>query len=35
MYVALSRSAIDLAAGSGRVPPASRAAVEDVLAEWT
>jgi predicted short-subunit dehydrogenase-like oxidoreductase (DUF2520 family) len=35
MYVALSRSAVDLAAGSGRVPPASRAAVEDVLAEWT
>ena len=34
-YVALARSALDLAERSGRVPPASRAAVEDVLAEWS
>ena len=34
-YVALARSALHLAQGSGRVPPASRAAVEDVLADWT
>jgi predicted short-subunit dehydrogenase-like oxidoreductase (DUF2520 family) len=35
VYVALARSALQLAARSGKVPPTSRAAVEDVLAEWT
>ena len=35
VYVALARSALQLAARSGRVPPTSRAAVEDVLTEWT
>jgi predicted short-subunit dehydrogenase-like oxidoreductase (DUF2520 family) len=35
VYVALARSAVELAARSGHVPPPSRAAVEDVLAEWT
>jgi predicted short-subunit dehydrogenase-like oxidoreductase (DUF2520 family) len=34
-YVALARSALDLAEGSGRVDPAARAAVEDVLSGWT
>jgi predicted short-subunit dehydrogenase-like oxidoreductase (DUF2520 family) len=35
VYVALARSALQLAARSGQVPPTSLAAVEDVLAEWT
>jgi hypothetical protein len=35
VYVALARSALHLAERSGRVVPAGRAAVEDVLAEWT
>jgi predicted short-subunit dehydrogenase-like oxidoreductase (DUF2520 family) len=35
VYVALARSALRLAHRSGRVPPGARAAVEDVLAEWT
>jgi predicted short-subunit dehydrogenase-like oxidoreductase (DUF2520 family) len=35
VYVALARSALHLAERSGRVAPAARAAVEDVLAEWT
>ena len=34
-YVALARAALNLAERSGRVPPGGRAAVEDVLAEWT
>jgi len=35
VYVELARSALHLAARSGRVAPAARAAVEDVLAEWS
>jgi predicted short-subunit dehydrogenase-like oxidoreductase (DUF2520 family) len=35
VYVALARSALDLAERSGRVDPAARAAVEDVLSGWT
>jgi predicted short-subunit dehydrogenase-like oxidoreductase (DUF2520 family) len=35
VYVALARSALHLAERSGRVAPAARAAVEDVLAEWS
>jgi predicted short-subunit dehydrogenase-like oxidoreductase (DUF2520 family) len=35
VYVALARSALDLAKRSGRVDPAARAAVEDVLSGWT
>ena len=35
LYVALARSALHLADRSGRVPPEARAAVEDVLAEWS
>lgn len=34
-YVALARSTLQLAEGSGRTSPASRAAVEGVLAGWT
>jgi predicted short-subunit dehydrogenase-like oxidoreductase (DUF2520 family) len=34
-YVALSRAAADLAERSGRLDPAQRAAVEEVLARWT
>jgi predicted short-subunit dehydrogenase-like oxidoreductase (DUF2520 family) len=34
-YVALARSALALAARSGRLPARSRAAVEDVLAAWS
>jgi len=34
-YVVLARSALELAERSGRLPPAARAAVDDVLAGWT
>jgi predicted short-subunit dehydrogenase-like oxidoreductase (DUF2520 family) len=34
-YVALARSTLHLAERSGRLPPASRAAVEDVLTAWS
>ena len=34
-YVALSRAAADLAERSGRLNPAQRAAIEEVLARWT
>lgn len=34
-YVALARSTLDVAERSGRLPPGSRTAVEDVLAAWT
>lgn len=35
VYVALARSTLQLAERSGRASPASRTAVEDVLAAWT
>ncbi|HJQ71829.1 MAG TPA: Rossmann-like and DUF2520 domain-containing protein [Actinomycetota bacterium] len=35
VYVALARSTLQLAERSGRASPASRGAVEDVLARWT
>jgi predicted short-subunit dehydrogenase-like oxidoreductase (DUF2520 family) len=33
-YVALARAAADLASSAGRLPPAGRAAIEEVLAGW-
>ncbi len=33
-YVVMARATLDLAERSGRLPPGSRAAVEDVLAAW-
>ena len=34
-YVAMARATVELAARSGRLDPASRAAAEDVLARWS
>jgi predicted short-subunit dehydrogenase-like oxidoreductase (DUF2520 family) len=34
-YIAMARATLDLAERSGRLPPGSRAAVEDVLAAWS
>jgi predicted short-subunit dehydrogenase-like oxidoreductase (DUF2520 family) len=34
-YVAMARATLDLAERSGRLPPTSRAEVEDVLAAWS
>lgn len=34
-YVAMARATLDLSERSGRLPPASRAAVEDVLDAWS
>jgi predicted short-subunit dehydrogenase-like oxidoreductase (DUF2520 family) len=34
-YVAMARATLDLAGRSGRLPPGSRVAVEDVLASWS
>ena len=34
-YVAMARASLDLAVRSGRLAPAARAAVDDVLDAWT